>query len=195
MPRALTEEEKCRQCDRLLEKGKDVVFTHGIKKVSVDDITKAAGMAKGLFYHHFQSKEEYLLKLIWYVHEHFFSQAEQMIINKNDLQADTRRFLTNLFNMPELSFFIKNHHDINALMDYLPKDEVQATEQKEVTMYEKMLVLAGIDTERIKPGVVHNYLHTLYMMMSSDLMVKKDLQETFDSMIDGLVAYIFGGGV
>jgi AcrR family transcriptional regulator len=169
MPRALTEQEKCRQCDKLLEKGKEIVFTHGIKKVSVDDITKSAGMAKGSFYHHFTTKEEYLLKLIWHIHELLFSQAEQMILNQKDLQSDTRSFLINIFNMPELVFFIKNHHDINDLLDFLPNHEVQAVEQKEVNMYEKMLILAGIDTEKIKPGVVHNYLHTLYMMMGSDM--------------------------
>ena len=183
------------QCEKLLEKGKGAVFTHGIKKVSVDDITKAAGMAKGLFYQHFKSKEEYLLRLIWYVHEQLFFQAEQMILNNKNLQADTRGFLINLFNMPELIFFIKNSHDINELLDSLPKDDVQAIEQKEADMFEKMLKLAGIDTKRIKPGVVHNYVHMLYMMMGSDLMDKKDLQETFDLMIDGLVSYIFGGKV
>ena len=49
MPRALTEQEKCRQCEKLLVKGREVVLKQGIKKVSVDEITKAAGMAKGLF--------------------------------------------------------------------------------------------------------------------------------------------------
>ena len=195
MPRALTEKEKCNQCERLLEKGKTAVLSSGIKKVSVDDITKAAGMAKGLFYQHFQSKDEYLLRLIWHVHEQFFSQAEQMILNHKNLQTDTRSFFINLFNMPELIFFIKNHQDISLLMDSLPLNEVKAVEQKELNMYEEMLRLAGINTEKVKPGVVHNYLHTLYMMMSSDLMVKRDLQETFDSMIDGLVSYIFRGAI
>lgn len=194
MPRALTEQEKCRQCEKLLEKGKNIILTHGVKKVSVDEITKAAGMAKGSFYHHFETKEEYLFRLIWYIHEQLFTQAEQMINNQKDLQADTRSFLINLFNMPELAFFIKNHHDIDELVASMP-GEAESVNQKETDMFEKLLALAGIDTERVKPGVVNNYLHTLFIMMGSDLMVKKDLQETFDHMIDSLVSYIFGGAL
>ena len=193
MPRALTEKEKCRQCEKLLEKGKDVVLTHGIKKVSVDEITKAAGMAKGLFYQHFETKEEYLIRLIRFIHEYFFSQAELMILEQNDLKSDTRSFLINLFNMPELGFFIKYHHDIDELFASMPDGAAVCEMQKEVEMFEKLLILAGIDTSRAKPGVVNNYIYALFIMMGSDLMVKKDLQETFDHMIDSLVSYIFGG--
>ncbi|MCL2721778.1 MAG: TetR/AcrR family transcriptional regulator, partial [Treponema sp.] len=69
MPRALTEQEKCRLCNRLLEKGKAIVLAQGIKKVSVDDIAKAAGMAKGSFYQHFESKEVFLYELINDIHK------------------------------------------------------------------------------------------------------------------------------
>ena len=193
MPRALTEKERCSQCERLLEKGKEAVFIRGIRKVSVDDITKAAGMAKGLFYQHFESKEEYLLRLIWYVQDQLFSQAEQMILNKKDLPADMRGFLIDLFNMPELMLLIKNYYDISELMNSMTDHEAQAIEQKEEYMFGKMLLLAGIDTQKVKPGVVHNYLHTLYMMRGCDMMIKKDVQETFDSMIDSLVFYICRG--
>ncbi len=47
MPRALTEQERCAQCERLLNKGRDVVLMYGMRKVSIEDIAKAAGMAKG----------------------------------------------------------------------------------------------------------------------------------------------------
>jgi AcrR family transcriptional regulator len=50
MPRALTEKEKSAQYRKLLDKGKKEVISHGIKKVSVDDIAKVAGIAKGTFY-------------------------------------------------------------------------------------------------------------------------------------------------
>ena len=193
MPRALTVQEKCRQCDKLLEKGKNIVLSQGMKRVSVDEITKAAGMAKGLFYQHFESKEDYLLRLIWYIHEQLFSQAEQMILSQKDLRTDTRGFLISLFNMPELAFFIKNHHDIDELVTSMPAGDAESASKQETEMFGKLLKLAGINTEKVKPGVVNNYLHILFIMRGSDLMVKKDLQETFDHMIDSLVSYIFGG--
>ena len=61
-------------------------------------------------------------------------------------------------------------------------------------MFERLLKLAGIDTEKIKPGIVHNYIHAMYLTMGSDLMVKDTLSETCEQMMNSLIDYIFGGG-
>jgi TetR/AcrR family transcriptional repressor of nem operon len=43
---------------RLLEAARDVIRTKGYAAATVDDICAAAGVSKGSFFHHFQSKEE-----------------------------------------------------------------------------------------------------------------------------------------
>ena len=199
MPRALTEQEKCRICDRLLEKGKEIVMSQGIKKVSVDDIAKAAGMAKGSFYQHFESKEKFLYALIEKIHRQVFVKAEQMIkdsfSNGINLHESTRAFLKNLFYMPEMAFFVKYERDINEIFFSLIQDDEWCTfKQMEVAMFEKMLKLAGADTARVKAGVVHNFIHALYLTMSCDLMTEDNLPETQELIIDTLISYMFGGG-
>ncbi len=42
---------------RLLEAARDVVRTKGFAATSVDDLCRAAGVTKGAFFHHFESKE------------------------------------------------------------------------------------------------------------------------------------------
>jgi AcrR family transcriptional regulator len=195
MPRALTEQEKCRQCQRLLEKGKAAVMSHGIRKVSVDDITKAAGMAKGTFYQHFESKEQFLYELIWSFHRQIFAQAEKMILGSNDIKANIRGLITGIFQMPEMVFFIQNEHDITAIFESVPNQELQSAKQLEEGLFEKLLSLAGIDTATVKPGVVHNYIHTLFLLKGSDLMIEDAISETFERIINDLIAYIFGGAV
>jgi len=192
MPRALTEQEKCRLCNRLLEKGKAIVLAQGIKKVSVDDIAKAAGMAKGSFYQHFESKEVFLYELINDIHKQIFTQAEQMLQAGDDLRANTRRFLMNLFHMPQMVFFTKNYNEINELFESMPEKEALSTKEMERELFEKLMIKAGIDTQKVKPGVVHNYLHALYLVMGSDLMIEDDLSETFELIMDNLISYIFG---
>ena len=226
MPRALTEQEKCRQCQRLLDKGKSFVLSHGIKKVSIDDIAKAADMAKGTFYQHFESKEKYLLALIEDIHKHAFAKSEQMIIaifegqpaigrvggepnEKNTkgqlaagiserssgtcgLRAGAREFFKNLFIMPEMAFFIQNEPDIEKLLlDMMEDEDIREFKQMEAGMFEKLLRSLGVDTNKIKPGVVHNILHTLYLTMSCDLMTADDLPETVNLLTDCLITYIF----
>ena len=193
MPRALTEQEKCIQCQRLLDKGKAIVLSQGMRKVSVEEIAKAAGMAKGSFYQHFGSKEQFFVKLIENIHQQIFSQAEEIVRTGSNLRENRRGFLINLFYMPEIMFFTKNYHEINDLFMSMPDIESQSAKQMEVEMFEKLLLLAGIDTLKVKPGVVNNYLHILYLMMGSDIMVEADLPETFECIMDSLISYIFGG--
>ena len=60
-------------------------------------------------------------------------------------------------------------------------------------MYSKLLVVCGVDIDKVKPGVVHNYVHSLYMIMGSELMIKDDLPKTCELMMESLISYIFGG--
>ena len=190
MPRALTEHEKCRQCQKLLEKGLAVVMEQGLRKVSVDEITKAAGMAKGTFYHHFTSKEAYLCEVIKFGHEQIYVKAEPLIMN----DFNPRDFLKKIFFLPELGFFIKYEREISELMsEHMSADEMEVFNEQEVKMIEGLLLVTGADITRIKPGIVHNYIHALYLIKSSDIMIAEELPETIDLIIESLIAYIYGG--
>jgi len=192
MPRALTEQEKCRICQKVLEKGKAVVMSQGMRKTSVDDIARAAGIAKGSFYQHFETKEKFMYELVWHVHRQLFEQAEQMLLRGDDIQKNARTLLTHLFNMSEMTFFIRNSQEITELFVSMSNQELQAGKQMEKLMFEKLLDMAEVNTEKVKPGVVHNYIHSMYLTMGSDLMIKDALSETFDQMMNSLISYIFG---
>ena len=193
MPRALTEQEKCRQCKKLIEKGMPIVLSQGIRKVSIEGITKAAGMSKGSFYHHFESKEKFMIEVIMSLHRQIFTLAEQMLSSGGILQENARGFLLNLFDMPEMAFFTKYYDEINELAESLAEYELQFAEEAEVNMYEKLLIALGIDTRKAHPGVVHNLMHTMYMIMQSDLMIQEHLPKTKEILTESLLSYIFGG--
>ena len=160
-------------------------------------------MAKGTFYQHFDSKEKFLFALIEDIHKQVFAKSAQMILSifggesgANNLRAKAREFFKKLFYMPEMAFFIQNEREIDELFfGIMGEDEVTTLKQIEVALFEKLLRLVGVDMVSIKPGVVHNYIHTLYLTMSSDLMTAADLPETVDLLTDGLIAYIFGGAI
>ena len=193
MPRALTEQEKCRQCKRLMEKGMPIVLSQGIRRVSIEDITKAAGMSKGSFYHHFESKEKFIVEVILNVHRQIFVLAEQTLSGEGDLRDNARHFLLNLFNMAEMDFFMRYYDEISELANILADNELQSAEEMEVNMYEKLLITLGVNTQNVKAGVVHNFMHIMFMIMQSDLMIKNDLQKTRELLTESLLSYIFGG--
>jgi len=202
MPRALSEQEKCRLCQRLLEKGKDLLFLHGVKKISVDDIVKAAGMAKGSFYHHFESKEKYLCQLIMELRARIFNDTRDFLLKDQSQTEDsmnkerTRDFLMYLFHLPQMKFFINNCNDINEL--FLAAESSLDTANNDhracyidAGLFSELMELSGVNTKKIKSGVVHNYIHALYLMTECDLMIEDDLPQTFDLIMDSLIQYIF----
>jgi len=57
MPRAYTEPEQERIRATLLETGRDLFTQHGLSRVTVSELTQAAGIGKGSFYLFYPSKE------------------------------------------------------------------------------------------------------------------------------------------
>jgi AcrR family transcriptional regulator len=64
MARMFSEQEKQKIREILMQKGKELFGTMGLKKTSVEDLTRAAGIAKGSFYIFFDSKEELFFELM-----------------------------------------------------------------------------------------------------------------------------------
>jgi AcrR family transcriptional regulator len=63
MPKGFSEQEKASIRKSLLEAGAAMIRTHGVNKISVEDLTRAAHISKGAFYQFFPSKEELFLTL------------------------------------------------------------------------------------------------------------------------------------
>jgi AcrR family transcriptional regulator len=65
MAKAFTQPDKDQIKNTLLQKGREYFIKYGLKKTSVDELVRAAGIAKGSFYKFFDSKEA----LFFSVHE------------------------------------------------------------------------------------------------------------------------------
>jgi len=64
MPKAFSESERGALRAKLIETGRRILNRRGIKGMSVDEVAKAAGIAKGSFYGFFPSKEVFVLRVL-----------------------------------------------------------------------------------------------------------------------------------
>jgi len=64
MPKGFSESEKEIIASRLLEQGQILFSSYGLKKTSVEEIAKAAGISKGAFYGFYESKESLFMDVI-----------------------------------------------------------------------------------------------------------------------------------
>ncbi len=198
-PKGLTEQEKNIQKQRLLAAGKGLLASYGVRKTSVEDITKAAGMAKGTFYQHFESKEAFFIEVIEQYHRDWFHQAELFFSapGEEPLRDRVRGFIRGNFYSADFLAIFKFYDEIEELIltlqaasSPMPGD----LQDMEHASYERLLRLFDIDTQKVKPGVVQNYLHTVYFGIANEGMLEKDcMGETFEALLDGLIHYIFGG--
>ena len=64
MPKGFTDREKALIRAGLLEKGRELFATYGLRKTNVEELTRAVGISKGAFYLFFDSKEELFFELL-----------------------------------------------------------------------------------------------------------------------------------
>ena len=60
----------------LLDAAKHLMLSKGYSGTTVDEVCASAGVTKGSFYHHFESKEALALALI----DHYFSEVEAVLL-------------------------------------------------------------------------------------------------------------------
>ena len=193
-PRALTDNEKGRQRQKLMVKARELLLVHGIRKVSVDDIVKETNMAKGSFYNHFANKEDLLMQLVWDIYQGFVDQAKTVIESSDskDMRSNVATFIRSILNEPDKVFFFVNHEELESLIASLDNNELQDFSAMEQRAFAGLITLAGKDVQKVKPAVVHNYIHTMYFAISDDAIIPEFLKETIDVMLEGLLNYIFG---
>ncbi len=90
MPRAFTEERKAELRRKLLDLGKAAFTRYGLEKTTVGELARAAGIAKGTFYHFFPSKEALFAEVLL---EEYPRMANVLIAESFDAVDDTREAL------------------------------------------------------------------------------------------------------
>lgn len=151
MGKAYTEEERKKIRTQLLEAGLEL-FYEGVRKISIRELTKRAGIAQGGFYSFFSDKDDLVMELICYRNEQkmkliekqfdqslenpvfFVSEAILRIswdlrqkAEKNQMYADIFRFCINK-NLPaQEKLYAEVYTTLQHLSDYWGKHDLPIT--------------------------------------------------------------------
>ena len=109
----------------LLKETRHCAVTLGMKKTSVDQLTKAVGIAKGSFYKFFESKEMAFFAVLESIHSELYGVADQALHRNGGLPTSERAAKAVLTVCRRLSdtgdmVFIEN--DAKLLLQRLPDD-------------------------------------------------------------------------
>ena len=109
----------------LLKETRRCAVTLGMKKTSVDQLTKAVGIAKGSFYKFYESKEMAFFAVLESIHSELYGVADHALSEANGLPSSERAAEAVLAVCRRLSdtgdmVFIEN--DAKLLLQRLPED-------------------------------------------------------------------------
>ncbi|MCX8128733.1 MAG: TetR/AcrR family transcriptional regulator [Clostridia bacterium] len=153
MPKGFTEREKEIINKKLIEKGKEFLSIYGIKKTSVEDLTRAAGISKGAFYVFYNSKEE----LFFEIFEQFEKEIKEQLfgdfiksgeVTKSSFKTLVRNALEVLASHPIMKSL--NKEELEYLMRKLPPEKLQSHMNEDTnftTLIYEMLDKKGIIRE------------------------------------------------
>ena len=129
MPKGFTENEKELIRRRLLEQGYRLFSAHGLKKVTVEELSEAAGISKGAFYLFYESKEALFMEIAEETVEKRFRREILAAVDlpgpspRGRLLAILRRAFSLFKTVPLLQFFTGTDYDV--VLRRIPPEKLQ----------------------------------------------------------------------
>jgi len=143
MPRSFTEREKEIVRARLLQRARSCFAAYGIRKTSLDDLVKAAGISKGAFYLFFNSKEELFFEVVQEFEEDYQNSLLKEAAARPERPSGTQvaRFLNRAFSLwkthPLFAHFGPDEYQY--LIRKLPEDKVALLLNRDQVFVDRLL--------------------------------------------------------
>lgn len=193
MPVIFNENNREQIRQKMLDNGYALLKHTGVKRMTVSDIARASGLAKGTFYTFFPSKEEFIYQIILYKRETVREKYESLIAAHGKIG---REELTEFFRFiyeNDLSIYqYMTEGDMNYLATKWPDAYSFNPRADEDTTKWLMTHMDGIGTDK-NWKVVANFMKVLAMMDLSKSNLHADaLAETKAVLKTGLLDYLFG---
>lgn len=195
MAKGFTEREKMIINEKLLDAAEECWDKYGLKKTTVDELVKKAGISKGAFYLFYQSKELLFFKVLERIDYRIKnSMLETLKASKDNPKQTFINAIYNMFLEIQKNPWIVNLQDgdYDLLVKKLPEDEVANHLLKDQIEISSILKYFKVDCDS---GFVSSALKTIFFT----ILHKKEIGcEHFDKtirfLIESLANTIFDGG-
>jgi len=196
LARGFTEREKEIIRNDLIAKGRELFGSYGLKKTSIEDLTKAVGIAQGSFYTFFSSKEELYLEVM----DREGEAIKQKLLKEDDIKELTREkfksFFKKVLDIVNDNPIIRQmflEEEVDTLIRKIPPEKMKEYNKRFMRDFlpiiEKWQAEGAIIRE-CKPEAIIALLQVLY----HPILHKKDFDdEVFDEMLELLVDIVAKG--
>lgn len=189
MPRAFSEHERVLLRDRLLETGKKLINRQGSRNLTVDEVARETGIAKGSFYSFFPSREDFILSVFEAWETHYRHSLLKRVMEKADRPREALEDLfTEAFALleKEPGLAMLGFREVDLLKEKLPPERIALHQAKDGAVLEETLgswVGAGILDARDLPA-----LEGIFMSIFVLAMHREDFREGSWEAAVGLIS-------
>lgn len=193
MPTAFTSKQQESIRGELFRAGIRLSKSEGMQGMTVSKLAASAGIAKGSFYHFFESKETFILALFSYTRE-----KSQLLFGKH--LGGRERMTTHEF----VGFLREYMNSENDLLSGLTLEDLMwlKTHMSDANLFETATPVRTVQHfldclsdagEAVDAGTIVNLVKAMYMMRESrDTMIGPSLDNSIEVMLKMLELYISG---
>ena len=188
-PKAFSEDERAMVRSKLIETAKGYLATTGIKKTTVEELSRAAGISKGAFYLFYDSKEILFLDALesiqTKIHETLISEVKQHK-NKRDafIQLIKRMFVDF---RPILNVLSNDEYEV--LLRRVPQDRIK--QHIEIDDKASRLFSEELSGNKVNPELLSAALRMLMLGMLHQKEVGAYAEQAFDYLLEAIADKIF----
>lgn len=193
MPAIFNEENREPTRQKILENGYELMKRYGVKRMTVADIARASGLAKGTFYTFFPSKEEFIYQIILRNRVRVKEKYTEMVVCYGSIGREALlEFFSFMRNEDVNTYRYMTEQDIKYLTVRWPQEYSFNPKADEATTKWLLGHMRGL-REGINWKVLANFTKTIALMeMSQGTFHEDALAETWDVYRNGVLDYLFG---
>lgn len=177
--------------EQLLETGFQLIKQYGLKKTSVADISKKAGIATGTFYNFFQSKEEFVYQLVLYKRSFIKNSFQEITADGKADKESFRQFLRKIYLADNDVFEYLSESEVEMLKARWPEEYWKNQSNDSGTSQWLLSNLEGVRPE-CDWKVFANLSKSIALIRhGKQRLYQEEYEETLDVCIDAIIRYVF----
>ncbi|MBP5414898.1 MAG: TetR/AcrR family transcriptional regulator [Lachnospiraceae bacterium] len=191
MAGGFTEEQRNIIRAELIAAGSELSVKCGIKKMTVAMVANAAKVAVGSFYNFFDSKESFVIALMEEYEKNAMKQMSEHFSNDGTITLKEFLSIYRENYKPENNFLLQIGLNDWVWFKYHLKDSVYLNKTSELEKYELMFTKIKGIRQDADPGVVVNFIKSIYAMYQNrDTLFEESLQTNVDLIFDSIYRYL-----
>ncbi len=193
MPKIYSSEKRQEIKNKLLQVGLALIKQHGLKKMSIQELTKKVGIAQGTFYNFFTSKEMLVHELADIYQKKLNLKLEAIIASKGYLERnDLRQLYANMFLKDEDNVYrFLTSADLQILSTRLSCDYFDKITDVKKEMERHLLNVHEIKAYYDLDAVI-NWIQIMNLtIQNQDILVKTRVEKIILQMIENMLDELF----